>query len=125
MAQPAESGFDNGEPGSATVAVEPRKRTVIVSSGVMPSMRKYHQQGQPRAGSPPGMQSMRRAAWSIASTLTEPPSKSAATVNGSAAEVVAVNVVKERLHGQPAAVFREAHLNHVPLNAKRGNDGAR
>lgn len=58
MAHTEESGFAGAASGLATVAVEPRSRTVIASPGVMPSIRKYHQHGQPR-GSPPGMQSMR------------------------------------------------------------------
>ena len=85
MAQTEASGFWGVAPGLGTVAVEPRMRIVIASPGVIPFTRKYHQHGQPRTGSPPGMKLILRVASSISMSRTEPPSKSDTTVNGSAA----------------------------------------
>ena len=71
IAQDDASGFANGPPGSAVVAFDPRKRSVIVSPGVIPFTRKNHQHGHPRIGSPPGMKLMLRAALSISTWLNQ------------------------------------------------------
>src|SRR5437016_2489507 len=91
MAHEEASGFFGGFPGVGTVAVEPCSRTVSVSPGVSPFTRKYHQQGQPRKGSPPGMKLIWRAALSISTALTDAPSKSDATVKGSTATATQAN----------------------------------
>ncbi|MCA9062915.1 MAG: hypothetical protein KDA96_07645, partial [Planctomycetaceae bacterium] len=57
IAQDGASGF---APGLFTTEVDPVRRSVIVSSGLIPSMRKYHQHGHPRIASPPGVKLISR-----------------------------------------------------------------
>jgi hypothetical protein len=98
MAQTAASGLAFG---LSVTAVEPRSRRVTGSPGATPSIRKYHQHGQPRAASPPGVNAISRAVWSMLTTLTDAPSKSLWTVSGSARATVATitiaaSVTKDR-----------------------------
>src|SRR6185437_5738428 len=76
------------------VAVEPRNASVMVSPGVMPFTRKYHQHGHPRTGSPPGMKLIRRAFWSIVTPVTDAPSKFDSTARGSAEKSDALQLNK-------------------------------
>jgi len=80
-------------------------------------MRKYHQQGHPRSGSPPGIKLMLRAAWSISISPTDAPSKSETTVNGSTAmQWLACMVIP---------IITKAAIIHRVINKQFANDAFR
>jgi hypothetical protein len=83
IAHPESRGFPVSRPLLRAGAGLPESSRIAVWPSLSPSMRKDHQQGHPRFGSPPGVNEMVRRFESTERTRTEPPSKSDDTFSSS------------------------------------------